>query len=122
MGTKRAVKYSPPSTELLWGGLPWCTLYPCGTRSVQSTRGGGTHGFPIPSCMCVHACVWFFCLDYPIPPGSLSPHEGGHPQVHLALGPLGFFPLWGGTSPLPSTQTHGSNSLKLEIKKINGFV
>ena len=59
-------------------------------------QGGGTHGFPIPSCMCVHACVWFFRLDYPIPPGSLSPHEGGHPHVHLALGPLGFFPLWGG--------------------------
>ena len=85
-------------------------------------QGGGTHGFPIPSCMCVHACVWLFRLDYPIPPGSLSPHEGGHPHVHLALGPLGFFPLWGGTSPLPSTQTHGSTSLKLEIKEINGFV
>ena len=32
MGTKCAESCSPPFTELLWEGLVWCTLYPCGTR------------------------------------------------------------------------------------------
>ena len=40
-------------------------------------QGGGTHGFPKPKCMCVHACVGFFRLAYPIPPGSPLSHGGG---------------------------------------------
>ena len=34
--------------------------------------------------MCVHACVWFFRLAYPIPPGSLSSLGGG---THTFTGP-----------------------------------
>ena len=30
-----------------------------------------------------------------------------HPCVHVALGPLEFFSMWGGRSPLLLTQTHG---------------
>ena len=89
------------------GGASPGVLYTPVARAESSQLGGDTHGLPIPICMCVHACVWFLSLDYPIPPGSLLSHGAGHPHVHLASGPLGCFPLWGGTSPLHSTQAPG---------------
>ena len=79
-------------------GVPYTPL----ARAEFSQPVRGTQGFPIPICMCVHACVCFLRLNYPISSGSLLLHGGGHPHVHLASGPLGCFPLWGGMSPLPS--------------------
>ena len=57
--------------------------------------------------MCVHACVWFFRLAYPIPPGSLLSHGGGTHTFTWAHVPWGLS-LSGGLNPntrLKFTQT-----------------
>ena len=66
--------------------------------------------------MCACLCV-VLPPGLPYTPGLSFVPWGGHPDVHLALGPLGFVPPGGGKSLLPSTQTHGSSSLKPEVRK-----
>ena len=45
---------------IIVGGSPLMYSLPLSYALSPVNQGGGTHGFPIPICMCVHARVWFF--------------------------------------------------------------
>jgi len=78
----QACHTSTESVLLCLGDCSLAVLY-------NLTRGGGTQAFSVPNyvCVCALMCRPSFWR-------TLFLHKGGHPRIHLASGPLGYFPMW----------------------------